>query len=390
MHFIRRYLKFNTWDEIVISPKDYYDHLKSENINFFTGVPDSLLKDFCFYISDKSKNHIIAANEGNALSLAIGYHISTEKIPAVYLQNSGLGNLINPLLSLADKDVYSIPILLIIGWRGNPNGKDEPQHKKQGKVMLEMLHSMKIPFEVLKKNDNTSKIKQKTSKIIKNITRNNAPAAIVVEKGVFNSYSHKKLLKCKYKLSRNDAMRIILKKISKKSIIVSTTGFTSRELFEYRKENPGIRNSDFLTVGGMGHANQIAAGIALHNKKHVYCFDGDGAVIMHMGSLAINGSLNIRNLKHIVFNNGSHESVGGQPTVGYMISIKDIAKNCGYKLTLKAETSQQIQKAIQEIRKFNGAALLEIMVSNNTKSDLSRPDKSPCDNKLELMSFLKK
>ena len=373
----------------MISPEDYYDHLKSEDINFFTGVPDSLLKDFCFYISDKSKNHIIAANEGNALSLAIGYHISTEKISAVYLQNSGLGNLINPLLSLADKDVYSIPILLIIGWRGNPNEKDEPQHKKQGRVMLEMLNSMEIPFEVLKKNDNTSKIKLKTSKIIKNITRNNAPAAIIVEKGVFDSYPYKNLLKNKYKLSRNEAMRILLKKIPKKSIIVSTTGFTSRELFEYRKENPGIRNSDFLTVGGMGHANQIAAGIALHNKKHVYCFDGDGAVIMHMGSLAINGSLNIINLKHIVFNNGSHESVGGQPTVGHRISIKDIAKNCGYKLTLKAETSQQIQKAIQKIRDFNGSALLEIMVSNNTKSDLSRPDKSPCDNKLELMSFLK-
>ncbi len=374
----------------MISPKDYYNHLKNMNISFFTGVPDSLLKDFCFYISDNSKNHIIAANEGNALSLAIGYHISTEKVAAVYLQNSGLGNVINPLLSLADKDVYSIPILLIIGWRGNPKNKDEPQHKKQGRVMLDMLNSMKISYEILKGNDSPSKIKQKTSKLIKNISKNNAPAAIVVEKGVFDSYSHKNQPRKQYKLCRDEAMRIILHRISKKSVIVSTTGFTSRELFEYRQEYPGDKNSDFLTVGGMGHANQIAAGIALHNKKPVYCFDGDGAIIMHMGSLVINGSLKTLNLKHIVFNNGSHESVGGQPTAGYNISIKNIAKNCGYGLALRAETAKQIQSSIEKIRKFKGSALLEIMVSNNTKSNLLRPDKSPCDNKIELMSFLKK
>ena len=375
----------------MILTSDFYNHIRNEGIEFFTGVPDSLLKDFCFYISDHSKkNHIIAANEGNALSLAIGYHIATNNIPAIYLQNSGLGNLINPLLSLADKDVYSIPALMIIGWRGQPNQKDEPQHKKQGRVMLDMLKSMEIPYKILRKNDTTAQIKKKTSEIIKRIKKMGSPAALIVEKGLFQPYLLKKELGKPYSLSRNDAMKTILQSIPKQSIVVATTGFTSRELYEYRVEHTKSNNTDFLTVGGMGHANQIAAGIALNCNKPIYCFDGDGAILMHLGSLAVNASLKIPNFKHIVFNNGSHESVGGQPTVGHMISISNIAKNCGYHLTLKVKTKRQLLSSISRIIKSKGPCLLEIMISNNTKSDLLRPSKSPQKNKTELMSFLKK
>ena len=375
----------------MISPKDFYKHLIKEKINFFTGVPDSLLKDLCFYISDNAKdNHIIAANEGNALALSIGHHLATSKTPMVYLQNSGLGNLINPLLSLADNDVYGIPLLMVIGWRGKPGIKDEPQHKKQGRVMLQMLNTMEIPYKVIYKSDSVEKVKYKISAIIKNINKNNSPCAIVIEKGLFEPYSLQSSSRKIYKLNREKAMHIVLQNINTKSVIISTTGYTSRELYEFRQKNKRLYNTDFLTVGGMGHANQIAAGIAIHKRKSIFCFDGDGSILMHMGSLAINASLQLMNFKHIVFNNGSHESVGGQPTVGHNIKLSKIANNCGYGLTLVATTKQQIISSMKKINKFKGSSFLEIMISNGTRESLVRPDTTPKQNKKSLMSFLKK
>ena len=375
----------------MISPKSFYNHLIKENINFFTGVPDSLLKDLCFYINDNGKDkHVIAANEGNAVALSIGYHLSTAKTPMIYLQNSGLGNIINPLLSLADDDVYGIPMLLVIGWRGQPKIKDEPQHKKQGRVMLEMLKSMKIPYKIIYKKDNQDVIRKKVSSMIKNIHKKNAPCAIVVEKGVFNSYLIKSSYNKRFKLNREKAMHIVLENIHKDSVIVATTGYTSRELFEFRKSNKGQFNTDFLTVGGMGHANQIAAGISMNSNKTVYCFDGDGSILMHMGTLAINPSLKLKNFKHIIFNNGSHESVGGQPTVGYRANFNKIAKNCGYKIAIVAKTDKEIRSSIKKITNLKGTCLLEILVSNGTRNNLSRPDTTPKQNKEALISYLKK
>ena len=375
----------------MISPKDFYNHLTKEKINFYAGVPDSLLKDLCFYISDNSShNHIIAANEGNAVALSIGYYLATSKVPMIYLQNSGLGNLINPLLSLADQEVYSIPMLMIIGWRGKPGIKDEPQHKKQGRVMLKMLESMEIPYKVIYKKDDTQKIKNKVSAIIKNINKRNSPCAIIIEKGSFEEYSLKSPIKRRFLLNREKSMNIVLETIRTKSIIVSTTGYTSRELFEFKKKCKKSNSADFLTVGGMGHASQIALGIAMRQKKPVFCFDGDGSILMHMGSLAINGSLKISNFKHIVFNNGSHESVGGQETVGHNIKINKIAKYSGYELTLVAKTKQQIISSMKKINSFKGTALLEIMISNGTRANLTRPDTTPQENKMALMSFIRR
>ena len=321
----------------MIKPQLFFQYLKKEGIDFYTGVPDSLLKDLCFYISDYSKEnkHIIAANEGSALSISIGYHIATNNVPVVYLQNSGLGNLINPLLSLADKDVYSIPMLLIIGWRGKPGIKDEPQHKKTGRVMLDMLKSMKIPYKVINKSNKPEKIKAITGHLINKSKKNNSPVALIVERDTFEKYKLKNINKKKYPLVREKAINIIMNYIGLKDVIISTTGFTSRELYEYRKNNNQDHSRDFLTVGGMGHASQIALGIALYSKnKSVYCFDGDGSIIMHMGSLSTNGNIKCKNLKHIVFNNGSHESVGGQPTTAHKFNMKNIVKNMGYDLTL--------------------------------------------------------
>ena len=329
----------------MISTKYFFKKLIEFEISFFSGVPDSLLKNICGFISDNvdSKDHIIAANEGNAVAIGIGYHLSTGKLPLIYMQNSGLGNIINPLLSLADPDVYSVPMLLMIGWRGQPGIKDEPQHKKQGRVTLKMLETMEIPYEILSKDTNDKQAEEMIKKASKIALKNNSPYAIIVQKDSFSKYQIKKKRIVNYPLYREEAIRAIVDNLDHKDIIISTTGVTSRELFEYREKLNLGHEKDFLTVGGMGHANQIAIGIAIQKpNRRVICLDGDGAVLMHMGSMAINGNIDCKNFKHIIFNNGAHDSVGGQPTVGLSIDFQSIAKASGYDIVLKAETNNEI------------------------------------------------
>jgi phosphonopyruvate decarboxylase len=376
----------------MLNPKLFFDTLSKENIDFFTGVPDSLLKNICAYITDNTvaENHIIAANEGNALALGIGYHLATSKIPLIYMQNSGIGNIINPLLSLADPDVYSIPLLLMIGWRGEPNVKDEPQHKKQGRVTLELLETMEVPYQVLSPDTDDEQVKQIIQKACSYARENNAPYALVVRKGSFTNYKLQTDIHQEFPLLREDAIKQIVDELDDKDIVVSTTGVASRELFEYREALEQGHEKDFLTVGGMGHANQIALGIALQKPdRQVFCFDGDGAMLMHMGSLAINASMQCNNFKHIIFNNGAHDSVGGQPTVGYQIDILAIAKAVGYSKVLQASTESEIKNNIKQLRDFNGMALLEIKVKKGFRKNLGRPTKSPLENKKALMRFMK-
>ena len=349
-------------------------------INFFSGVPDSLLKNICAYISDhaNTKNHIIAANEGNALAIGIGYYLATGKLPLIYMQNSGLGNIVNPLLSLSDPEVYSIPILLMIGWRGQPGIKDEPQHKKQGRVTIEMLETMEVPYQILssdKTNDQADEIIQTASN---EALKNNSPYAIVVQKDTFSKYTTKNDYFANYELFREDAIKTIVKNLDDKDIIISTTGFASRELFEYRVETNKGHNKDFLTVGGMGHANQIALGIAIQKpNRKVFCLDGDGGALMHMGSIAINGNVKCNNFRHIVLNNGAHDSVGGQPTVGLNIDFQNIAKASGYDLVLHAKTNKEIIKSMEILKKFDGKVFFEIKVKKGFRKDLGRPTTTP-------------
>jgi phosphonopyruvate decarboxylase len=376
----------------MLNPKLFFETLTKENIIFFTGVPDSLLKNICAYITDHTvaENHIIAANEGNALALGIGYHLATNQIPLIYMQNSGLGNIVNPLLSLADPDVYSIPLLLMIGWRGEPNVKDEPQHKKQGRVTLELLKTMEVPYKILSPDTNDEEAKQIIQKAILYAHTNNAPYALVVRKGSFDNYKLQTEIPCEWPLLRENAIKLIVNELSQTDIVVSTTGVASRELFEYREKLKQGHEKDFLTVGGMGHANQVALGIALQKpERQVFCFDGDGAMLMHMGSLAINASMQCKNFKHIVFNNGAHDSVGGQPTVGYQIDIVAIAKAVGYSKVLQASTESEIKNNIKQLRAYNGMALLEIKVKKGFRKNLGRPTKSPLENKKALMGFIK-
>tara|TARA_B110000014_G_C20126606_1_gene600859 strand:- start:377 stop:1507 length:1131 start_codon:yes stop_codon:yes gene_type:complete len=376
----------------MVDPEIFYKSLKSRKIDFYAGVPDSLLKYFCFYVSEniKPENHIIAANEGNALSLGIGYHLATNNIPLIYFQNSGLGNIINPLLSLADSDVYSIPMLLLIGWRGEPGVKDEPQHKKQGRVTLSLLKTMEIPYEIIGPDNNNNDVDLIVSDISKSIKLHNKPHAIVIKKNTFSEYKIKNNKKSKYSLNREESIQAICKNIDKDDVIVTTTGFTSREFFEYKAQSNINSLHDFLVIGGMGHASQIALGLALKKQnKIIYCLDGDGSLIMHMGSLAINASLGVKNFKHIIFNNGCHESVGGQPTVGHNINFQLIAKGCGYKSVLQAKTINEIKSCIQEIKKNNCSTFLEIMISEGHNKKLGRPTKTPQEIKSLLMNFIK-
>lgn len=368
-----------------------YTALLSLGVDFFTGVPDSLLKNICAYITDntpKEKN-IIAANEGAAVGIAAGYYMASGKLPLVYMQNSGLGNAVNPLLSLADEKVYSLPILLMIGWRGEPGVKDEPQHVKQGEVTLDLLQAMQIPYIILSTQE--EKALEQITALVKEAEAASKPHAIVIRKDTFGKYKLKTKMINDYLVSREEALKLVVDHLDEKAVVVSTTGKLSRELFEYREAKGQGHARDFLTVGSMGHSSSIALGIAIEKPdRNVYCLDGDGAFIMHMGAISNIGNLALKNYKHVLFNNGAHESVGGQPTLGFQLNIPAIAKACGYRETLSAATIDEISEQMEHLEKINGPALLEIKVKIDSRDDLGRPTTTPVENKEHFMEYLRK
>lgn len=377
----------------MIEVKAFYDELLENGIDFFTGVPDSLLKSFCAYIKDNvsSDKNIVAANEGNAIGLAAGYHLGTRKIGVVYMQNSGIGNAVNPLASLADKLVYSIPMLLVIGWRGEPERQDEPQHKKQGLITVETLELLGIKYEVLDETKNNDEMKVAIKKASKHMSENNEPYALVIKKDTFEEYKLKNNIITDFEMTREEAIETIINNMNSEAVIVSTTGMASRELFELREKYNDKHNRDFLTVGSMGHASQIALGISLSNKdRDVYCIDGDGALLMHLGGLAIIGNQEPVNFRHILINNGAHDSVGGQETVGLKIDALAIAKACGYKECYSCSSKEELIKLSKEITNIEGPVLLEVKVKKGARKDLGRPKATPIENKEAFMKFLDK
>lgn len=373
----------------MIKPEAFYKTLNDNGIEFFSGVPDSLLKDICAYITDNApkQNHIIAANEGNAVALAAGHYLATSKLPLVYMQNSGIGNAVNPLLSLTDKQVYSIPMLLMIGWRGEPGKKDEPQHITQGEVTLDLLDAMKIPYLVM--SDDENEAKRQIKEAAESSVKTSAPFALIIKKGTFDKYSIKEKIDSNYNLSREQAIKQIVELLKGDEIIVSTTGKTSRELFEIREALAQPHHFDFLTVGSMGHSSQIALGIALSKpNKKVICIDGDGALLMQMGGLAITGNMAPENYIHIVINNGAHESVGGQPTVGFGIDVPAIAIANNYKMATAVSSADEINELFANISEIKGPALIEIKTKVGSRDDLGRPTIKPVDNKIAFMKNL--
>jgi len=375
---------------VLIDTTTFYNALTSRGIDFFTGVPDSLLKDICAYISDNApeERHIIAANEGASVGLAVGSYLASEKIPLVYMQNSGFGNTLNPLLSIADDAVYGIPMLLLIGWRGEPGVKDEPQHVRQGEVSEALLKAMQISYQII---DQGSDIDKVLNKALETANEQGKPYALLVRKGTFEKYKLKKDSTSSFPLDREGAVKLIVDRLGEKDIVVSTTGKTSREVFEHRAALGQSHEKDFLTVGAMGHTSSIAMGIAIEKpNRNIFCLDGDGSVIMHMGSLAINGMMkNLKNFKHIVINNGAHDSVGGQPTVGFDVDFVGVAKSNGYTLSQTASEVDDIENKLEALMNHSGRAFLEIKVNKGARENLGRPTKTPKENKAAFQEFLK-
>lgn len=353
-----------------------------------TGVPDSLLSKLsaCAEVK-KFIPHIITANEGNAIGLALGEYLVSQNPAVVYMQNSGLGNTVNPLASLMDEDVYSIPVFLVIGWRGEPGVKDEPQHVKQGKITLGQLELLGIPYRIIGQEDSENTVLENVKTLWSLMLDKSKPVALVVRKGaITGNWKLEPDQFCAH-FKREHAIETVLKQIPRNSFVVATTGKTGRELYELREQR-GEPHHDFLTVGGMGHASSIAYGVARKTKKTVVCLDGDGAALMHLGALGIIGNSGIKNFLHLIFNNRAHESVGGQPTVAGNINFELISKALGYEKFAKVEDEAELISAIEDFKSSPSLTLIEVVLQQGSRENLGRPKSSPVENKLEVISFL--
>lgn len=365
--------------------------VKIINSDFYTGVPDSQLKALCNYLmytyGTDPKHHIIAANEGNCAAIAAGYHLATGKVPVVYMQNSGEGNIINPVASLLNDKVYAIPVVFIIGWRGEPGIHDEPQHIYQGEVTVKLLEDMGIATFAIGKNTTEDELDAKMNEF-RTILATGKDVAFVIRKGALTDAP-----KVEYKNHNTMVREKIIQHIVKASgedPIVSTTGKASRELFEIRVANGQSHKYDFLTVGSMGHSSSIALGVAIHKpKQKIWCVDGDGAVLMHMGSMAVIGANNPKNLIHVVINNGAHETVGGMPTVAGSIDLVTIAKACGYTNAVCVDCFEDLDRELEAAKGRDELSLIEVKCSIGARDDLGRPTTTALENKQNFMKYLK-
>lgn len=364
--------------------------LKIINSEFYTGVPDSQLKSLCNYLMNTygidPKHHVIAANEGNCTALAAGYHLATGKIPVVYMQNSGEGNIINPVASLLNDKVYAIPMIFVVGWRGEPDTHDEPQHIYQGEVTIKLLEDMKIRTFVVSK-DTTENEMMVAMESFKKVLAEGKDVAFVIRKGAL-TYDGEVAYKNDNIMTREEIIQHIVK-VSGEDPVVSTTGKASRELFEIRVRNGQSHKYDFLTVGSMGHSSSIALGVAINKPNtKVWCVDGDGAVLMHMGAMAVIGATAPKNMIHIIINNGAHETVGGMPTVATNIDLVTIARACGYSNAVSVDTFAALDKELEEAKKRNEISLIEVKCSIGAREDLGRPTTTAIENKENFMRYL--
>lgn len=358
--------------------------------DFYTGVPDSQLKALCNYLMDRygidPRHHVIAANEGNCVALAAGYYLATGRVPVVYMQNSGEGNAINPIASLTNEKVYAIPMIFVIGWRGEPGVHDEPQHIYQGQITGKLLDIMDIDYAVIDR-DTTEEAVSEALIRFQNLLQGGKSVAFIVKKGALKfdgaiDYTNQN------ELRREEIIRQIVK-VTGQDPIVCTTGKASRELFEIREENGQSHGLDFLTVGSMGHSSSIALGIAVQKPdKKVWCIDGDGAAIMHMGAMAVIGASAPENLVHIVINNEAHETVGGMPTVAGSVDFRAVAEACGYINTSSAENLDELQRELRKARENRELTFLEVKCAIGARENLGRPTTSPVENRDNFMELL--
>lgn len=366
------------------------DFVKILEADFYTGVPDSQLKALCDYLMAwygiDPLHHVIAANEGNCAALAAGYHLATGKIPVVYMQNSGEGNIINPVASLLNREVYAIPVIFVIGWRGELSIHDEPQHVYQGQVTLQLLEDMGIPAFVVGEGTSTAELRQAMDKFRSQLAQGQ-DVAFVIRKGSL-SYNKQVQYENPYQMSREDVIRYIVGH-SGKDPVISTTGKASRELYEIREACSQGHGMDFLTVGSMGHSSSIALGVAISKPRtKVWCIDGDGAVLMHMGAMAVIGACAPKNLVHIVLNNAAHETVGGMPTVANSVDLPAVARACGYSYVASVEDEESLAQEMEILKGYEGVVFIEVKCALGARADLGRPKTTPLKNKEDFMHHL--
>lgn len=366
------------------------DFVKATGAEFFTGVPDSLLKGLCDYLVDvygtDGRNHLIAANEGNASAVAAGYHLATGKVPAVYMQNSGLGNVINPAVSLLHEKVYAIPCIFIVGWRGEPGMHDEPQHILQGEITKKLLEDMEMEYFVVGRDTAAEKLRERMERS-RSLLERGRDIALVVKKGALE-YEKKVVYNNAHTMRREEIIRQIVK-LSGDVPVISTTGKASRELYEIREESGHGHEHDFLTVGSMGHSSSIALGVALSRPEtKVWCIDGDGAALMHMGSMAVIGQSAPENLVHVVINNEAHESVGGMPTAARRVDLAGIAASCGYRVSWSVSDNAGLEEVLAQAKGVPGPIFIEVKAAIGARGDLGRPTTGPRENKEAFMRML--
>jgi phosphonopyruvate decarboxylase len=374
-----------------LKPESLLRAFVDNGVYFYSGVPDSVLGPFCHCIQDTpSTDNIVAANEGNAIGHGVGYYAATSNVPLVYMQNSGLGNAIDPLVSLVDKSVFGVPMILLIGWRGQPRTKDEPQHIKQGEITTEQLEILDIPYEVI--SSNAENMRHQVSAAIDGARENTRPYALLVENGIFEDYrstnKHKnKRIKV---FTREMAINVVAETINESDVLVAGIGKSSRELFEYRTVKEQSHNKDLLVVGGMGHASSVALGIARQTKKRVYCLDGDGAMSMHLGAVATIAADSPSNFYHILLDNSAHDSVGGHSTTNVKVNFSDIAKASQYATIVSVNSEAMLKKAILGTRRQAAPVFIHVTISPGARIELTRPDHTPRENINSFQRFINK
>ena len=356
----------------MLDQEKVFSILKNNGITFFTGVPDSYLNGFCNYaLAHNPDRNIIAANEGNAVGIASGHYFATKEIPLVYMQNSGQGNTINPLASLADPNVYAVPMLLLIGWRGQGNTEpNHPQHKLQGEITAKLLDVMHIPYSIL--TDDIEEFGQAIEKAVRYCAEKRGPYGLIAPKGVMAASEKANDVDSTFPMSREEAIEVILDHMPEDTIYTATTGRATRELFFLREKRGETKARDFLNVGSMGHASSVALGIALEKPdRHVVALDGDSAAIMHMGAMTMVSKLGAPKFMHVILNNGAHESVGGQPSAGYLLEFTKIAEACGYTTVGHAVTTEEeLIEAIDKLKNCGKASFIDCRIHKGLNSKL--------------------
>jgi len=375
----------------MVNLQQLFQSLDNLGVRFFTGVPDSLLNDFCLYLVNNIPDgqHVMAANEGNAIAIAAGNYIATGNIPLVYMQNSGIGNATNPLLSLTHNCVYGIPMVLVIGWRGDPSIDDHSQHKKQGELTPVLMKDMDIPYDILNA-DNT--VIEKFKWAVAKAKEISSPVALIVKKAILTEKIKKQVFPTSELMNREEAISHVIDVLGNNAIYLGTTGRATREVHEQVNAHQIETGHEFQNVGSMGHVSSVGLGIALAKPlQKVVVFDGDAAAVMHLGAFATNCRYKAGNLIHIVLNNGVNESVGGQPSSGFLINLTKIAEACGYQTPGHfIDTSEELQQFIQENQNNDMPLFVDVHVRQGIRNDMPKLNIDHQAQKYALMEFLKK